>query len=113
SSREVPWALQAQGPPVGIDAQIGELEQATFLADSFLGNYQASIFRNFGYVNPDSKYLFWHSSTAKGIGVGSINFPQTKVPAIDEGLDGARASNDDAKRKADYDQVQQGMHPAL
>ena len=93
---QVAVALQAQWAAVGIDAQIGELEQATFLADTFLGNYQASIFRNFGYVNPDSNYLFWSSTTAKGIGNGSINFTQTKVPAIDQGLDGARASNDDA-----------------
>jgi peptide/nickel transport system substrate-binding protein len=110
---QVAVALQAQWAAVGIDAQIGELEQATFLADSFLGNYQASMFRNFGYVNPDSNYLFWHSSTAKGIGTGSINFTQTKVPAVDEGLDGARASNDDVQRKAYYDQVQQGLNGEL
>jgi peptide/nickel transport system substrate-binding protein len=110
---QVAVALQAQWAAAGIDAQITELEQATFLADSFLGNYQANIFRNFGYVNPDSNYLFWHSSTAKGIGVGSINFTQTKVPAVDEGLDGARASNDDTQRKAYYDQVQQALNQEL
>ncbi|MGZ4715550.1 MAG: ABC transporter substrate-binding protein [Acidimicrobiales bacterium] len=110
---QVAVALQAQWAAAGIDAQIGELEQATFLADSFLGNYQASIFRNFGYVNPDSNYLFWSSTTAKGVGTGSINFTQTKVPAIDEGLDGARASSDDAKRKVYYDQVQQALNGEL
>ncbi len=110
---QVAVALQAQWSAVGIDAQIDELEQATFLADSFLGNYQASIFRNFGYVNPDSNYLFWSSTTAKGVGTGSINFTQTKVAAIDEGLDGARASNDDATRKAYYDQVQQALNQEL
>ena len=110
---QVAVALQAQWAAVGIDAQIAQLEQTTFLTDSFLGNYQASIFRNFGYVNPDSNYLFWSSTTAKGIGTGSINFTQTKVPEIDEGLDGARASNDDAKRKAYYDQVQQALNQEL
>ncbi len=110
---QVAVALQAQWAAVGIDAQIGELEQTTFLTDSFLGNYQASIFRNFGYVNPDSNYLFWSSTTAKGIGTGSINFTQTKVPAIDEGLDGARGTNDDTQRKAYYDQVQQALNQEL
>ena len=110
---QVAVALQAQWAAVGIDAQINELEQTTFLTDSFLGNFQASIFRNFGYVNPDSNYLFWSSTTAKGIGTGSINFTQTKVPAIDEGLDGARGTNDDAQRKAYYDQVQQALNQEL
>jgi len=110
---QVAVALQAQWAAVGIDAQIGEEEQVSFLADSFLGNYQASIFRNFGYVNPDSNYLFWSSTTAKGIGTGSINFTQTKVPAIDEGLNGARASNDDTARKQYYDQVQQALNQEL
>jgi len=110
---QVAVALQAQWAAVGIDAQIAQLEQTTFLTDSFLGNYQASIFRNFGYVNPDSNYLFWSSTTAKGIGTGSINFTQTKVPAVDEGLDGARATNDDVQRKAYYDQVQQALNQEL
>ena len=110
---QVAVAVQAQWAAVGIDAQIAQLEQTTFLTDSFLGNYQASIFRNFGYVNPDSNYLFWSSTTAKGIGTGSINFTQTKVPAVDEGLDGARATNDDVQRKAYYDQVQQALNQEL
>ena len=110
---QVAVALQAQWAAVGIDAQIAQLEQTTFLTDSFLGNYQASIFRNFGYVNPDSNYLFWSSTTAKGIGTGSINFTQTKVPAVDQGLDGARATNDDVQRKAYYDQVQQALNQEL
>ena len=90
-----------------------EDQSASFLADTFFGKFQAELFRNFGYVNPDSNYLFWHSSQAKGIGTGSINFTQTKVPAIDAGLDSARGTPDDTARKQYYDQVQQAINHEL
>ena len=110
---KVAETLQAQWAQAGITTTLQADQSASFLADTFFGKFEAELFRNFGYVNPDSNYLFWHSSQAKGIGTGSINFTQTKLPAVDAGLDRARATGDDAARKQDYDQVQQALNQEL
>lgn len=98
-------ALVAQWVDLGIDASFESLEQSTFLAGMFVSDFQAAAFRNFGYVNPDSNYIFWHSSQAKGLGTGSINFNQMKNPELDALLDDARGSNDDEARLEQYQQI--------
>ncbi len=60
--------LQSQWANVGIDASLNEMEQSTALADIFTSNFQATMFRNFAYVNPDSNYIFWHSSLRQAAG---------------------------------------------
>jgi peptide/nickel transport system substrate-binding protein len=91
--------LQAQWSEVGIKVDINEAEQATFLTDTFAGNFQAAMFRNFAYVNPDSNYIFWHSSYAKEPGeLGGINFGQIRSDAIDSALDTARNTPDPDQR---------------
>ena len=93
--------LQAQWGAVGIEASLNELEQSTFLGDIFTSTFQAAMFRNFAYVNPDSNYIFWHSSFAKQPGqAGGINFGQIRSDAVDNALDTARRTTDPAVRQA-------------
>jgi len=94
--------LLEQWKSAGIEATIKTLEQTQFLINVVYGKYQAAPFRNFSYVDPDSNYIFFHSSSAKGLDVLSINFTQMKDPVIDAALDKARASNDPAVRKESY-----------
>lgn len=94
--------LQGQLAAAGIKAEIETMEQITFLTNMFLGKFQMAMFRNFAYVNPDSNYIFWHSSQAKGVGTGSINFGQLKSPELDKALDEARANPDEASRTEAY-----------
>jgi peptide/nickel transport system substrate-binding protein len=91
--------LQAQWSEVGIDAQLEQAEQATFLADIFVSDFQAAMFQNFGWVNPENNYIFWHSSYAKQPGQsGGINFGQIRSDELDQALDGARRTADPAER---------------
>lgn len=98
-------ALQQQWAAAGMDVKVDQLEQTAFLTNMFFGKFQAAMFRNFAYVNPDSNYIFWHSSQAKGIGNGSINFGQIKDPTLDKALDTARSTNDEAARTEQYEQL--------
>ena len=53
------------------------------------------MFRNFAYVNPDSNYIFWHSSQAKRIGgPAASTSARSEAPTVDEALDTARRTND-------------------
>jgi ABC-type transport system substrate-binding protein len=94
--------LQGQWAAAGITAKVDKFEQISFLATVFSGKFQIAMFRNFAYINPDSNYIFWSSTQAKGVGVGSINFGQLKDPELDKALDAARSNPDDAKRAELY-----------
>src|SRR5690606_894146 len=100
--------LQAQWAAVGIDASINALEQGSFLAAPFLGDFQAAMFRNFAYVNPDSNYIFWHSSFANPD--GGINFGGIRSAALDDALDTARRTQDVETRREQYQRAVQAIN---
>jgi peptide/nickel transport system substrate-binding protein len=104
-NQEIANAVAGQWIDAGIDAQVETLEQSTFISNAFFGEFEAAVFRNFGYVNPDSNFIFWHSSQAKGLGTGSINFGQMKNPELDALLEDARANPDDADRVEAYQEL--------
>ena len=105
--------LQEQWAQVGIRADVVPVEQSSYINEVVFGNYEAAMFRQFSYVFPDSNYIFWHSSTAKGPGQVSINFTQTKVPALDAALDAARATDDEAELRQLNETVQRELNAEL
>ncbi len=105
--------LQAQWAQVGIRATVMPVEQASYINEVVVGNYDAAMFRQFSYVFPDSNYIFWHSSTARGPGQVSINFTQTRSPALDAALDAARATNDPVELRRLYETAQRELNAQL
>ena len=94
--------LEQQWAAIGVEVKINLTEQASYLQNIIVGKYQAGMFRNFAYVDPDSNYIFWSKTTAKGLGVLSINFTQLKDDELEAGLDKGRVSTDRATRKDAY-----------
>lgn len=91
--------LQAQWAAVGIDSSINQTDQTAFIANVFVGDFQAVMFANFGWVNPENNYIFWHSSYAKQPGQsGGINFGEIRSDALDTALDTARRTPDEEQR---------------
>ncbi|HEX5613753.1 MAG TPA: ABC transporter substrate-binding protein [Acidimicrobiia bacterium] len=72
------------------------VEQAAFIQEVALGNYQAVLWRQFGAVDPDSDMLWLDS---ENIGVISLNFARNVDPEIDEWLDQQRVSLDLEERQ--------------
>jgi ABC-type transport system substrate-binding protein len=105
--------LQQQYKQVGIDMQIKTIEQSQLILQAVYGRFEAMSFRNFAYVEPDSNYIFWHSSTAKGLEQISINFSQMKDPELDAALDKARATSDPEQRKQSYATVVKRMDAVM
>jgi ABC-type transport system substrate-binding protein len=105
--------LQAMWKDAGVDVSIDVMDQTAFLINMFLGKFQAAMFRNFAYVNPDSNFIFWDSSQAKGVGNGSINFGQLKSPELDKALATARATNDEAARTEQYKRLTPILNASL
>jgi peptide/nickel transport system substrate-binding protein len=87
--------LVQQWNEAGIDATLANVEQTKFIVDLATGNFEAAYFRNFAGTEPDSYYVFLHSSQA-GTDGGEIriNFTSTRVPELDDLLDEQRATGD-------------------
>jgi ABC-type transport system substrate-binding protein len=90
--------LVEQWQAAGIDAKLANVEQTTFITDLAFGNFEAAYFRNFASTEPDSYYVYLHSSHAQYPDGISINFTNTKVDELDELLDAQRATGDRAER---------------
>ncbi len=86
------------GTRAGAEVQIVTLDQAGFIKPLINGEFEAAVISNFGTVDPDFNYLFWHSSLVAPPGQLSINFSHTVDPAIDAALEGARRTDDVATR---------------
>jgi ABC-type transport system substrate-binding protein len=98
--------LVQQWNEVGIDAELANVEQTTFIVDLATGNFEAAYFRNFAGTEPDSYYVFLHSSHAGTDGMEiRINFTSTKVPALDRRLDDQRATDDFDTRVKDWQEA--------
>ncbi|MCU0269707.1 MAG: ABC transporter substrate-binding protein [Acidimicrobiales bacterium] len=111
--QRVAEGLQGLWQAYGIDAEIVPVEQASFIGQAAVSNFQAAMFRNFAYVFPDSNYIFWHSSNANGVGTLSINFTQTQIPEVDAALDAGRATQDEDELAAAYETVQTGLNQEI
>jgi ABC-type transport system substrate-binding protein len=105
--------LVTQWAAAGIDAEIEPVEQSAYITEVVYGDYQAGMFRNFSWADPDFNFLFWHSSTAKGEGEVSINFTQMVNDDLDAALEEGRSSFDDEARIAAYNDVQVALNDEL
>jgi peptide/nickel transport system substrate-binding protein len=98
--------LQAQWKDVGIDAQIVPSEQAQLVTDVALGNYQATIWRQFDSPHPLGDSIWWHPNTAEPIGQLALNFARNKDERIGAALDQARETPDPVQEAGLYRDVQ-------
>jgi peptide/nickel transport system substrate-binding protein len=111
--QQVMQILQEQWRQVGIEATIDSVDQTTYIGVTILGQFELAYFRNYGYPDPDSNYVFWHSSTANGVGNLSINFTQHATPEIDASLDAARETDDPDVRAGHYTDVVRARNEAV
>ncbi|MDG4766745.1 ABC transporter substrate-binding protein [Solwaraspora sp. WMMD406] len=104
-TNEFPHTLQAaeviasQWQDVGVEVEIRTLDFASWLDEQGAGSYDCYVL---GWLNNlDGEYAYYaqHHST------GSFNFHGYADPQVDQLLDQARASVDDADRKPLYDQA--------
>jgi ABC-type transport system substrate-binding protein len=86
------------------------VEQAAFIQEVALGNYQAVLWRQFGAVDPDSDMLWLDS---ENIGPISLNFARHSDPQIDEWLDEQRVSPDADERKQLWANISERLNERL
>jgi len=94
---QIGQVLQAMGAEAGFDIEIVAKEFATQLEDQTAGDYQASRIGWSGRVDPDGNIHQFVTCE------GGINDAKYCNPEVDELLNAARTSNDQATRKQSYD----------
>ena len=87
----------------GMNCNINVLAQATIINDALAGSYQATLWRQFGAVDPDENYV-WFSTTTVGQGL-SINMAHNANPKIQTELEAGRTTGNKADRTKHYQNV--------
>jgi len=96
--------LAQQWGRCGVTVQQKTTEQSKFIIDTATGQYTANIWRQFAASDPDGDYHWWAGRNATG--VLTVNFARLNDPQINEALDKARATPDEAVRKEAYATLQ-------
>jgi peptide/nickel transport system substrate-binding protein len=92
--------LQSELAQAGITMQIQTEEFATYEQECANHQFQACNVSWSGRIDPDGNmYAWWHTN-------GSFNDSLYSNPQVDQWLEDARTSSDQAKRKQDYDNAQ-------
>ncbi len=97
--------LQQAWQQAGMKVSINILAQATIIDDALAGSYQATLWRQFGAVDPDLNYVWWSTTT-----VGPplpLNMARNNDPRIQTALTAGRETSEKADRVKDYQQINQ------
>ena len=83
--------LQQAWQTAGMKVTISIIAQATIINNALAGTYQATLWRQFGAVDPDLNYVWWSTTTVN--------------PRIQTALTAGRETNEKADRIKSYQQV--------
>lgn len=99
--------IAASWQAAGIDVNINQVEQGSFIVNALTGNFQVFGWRNHGGVNPDSQRVWWHSETGvlDDTHPLALNFGGINDPDIDAQLDVIREATDPADRQAAAEEI--------
>lgn len=100
--------LKSQWDKVGITATVQQSEQVVFILGSVTGKFEASLWRQFSAIDPDSDFHFWTGKNALSPdkdGMLRLNFANNVDPELDKALDEGRSNPDPAVRKSSYSTV--------
>ena len=97
--------LQQAWQTAGMKVTIQIIAQATLINDALAGTYQATLWRQFGAVDPDLNYVWWSTqTTAPPL---ALNMARNSDPRIQTALLAGRTTSEKAVRIKAYQQVNQ------
>ncbi len=97
--------LQQAWQTAGMKVNINIIAQATIINNALAGTYQATLWRQFGAVDPDLNYVWWSTQTT-GPPL-ALNMARNSDPRIQTALLAGRTTNNKADRIKAYQQVNQ------
>ena len=97
--------LQQAFQQAGMKVQINIIAQSTIINDALAGTYQATLWRQFGAVDPDLNYVWWTSQLATGS--LALNMARNVDPRIQSSLLSGRTTSNKDDRIKDYQKINQ------
>jgi len=97
--------LQQAFQTAGMQVTINIIAQATIINDALAGTYQATLWRQFGAVDPDLNYVWWSTQTT-GPPL-PLNMARNSDPRIQTALLAGRTTTEHAARVSAYQKVNQ------
>jgi ABC-type transport system substrate-binding protein len=97
--------LQQAWQTAGMKVTINIIAQATIINDALAGTYQATLWRQFGAVDPDLNYVWFTSQLASG--PLALNMARNVDPRIQAALLAGRGTDEHSARVKAYQQVNQ------
>jgi peptide/nickel transport system substrate-binding protein len=97
--------LQQAWQAAGMKVNINIIAQATIINNALAGSYQATLWRQFGAVDPDLNYVWWTTQLASGS--LALNMARNVDPRIQTALLAGRTTSNKAARTKDYQEINQ------
>jgi ABC-type transport system substrate-binding protein len=97
--------LQQAWQTAGMKVNLNIISQATIINNALAGKYQATLWRQFGAVDPDLNYVWWTTQLASG--PIALNMARNVDPRIQTALVAGRTTSNKADRIKAYQQVNQ------
>jgi peptide/nickel transport system substrate-binding protein len=97
--------LQQAWQTAGMKVSINIIAQATIINDALAGTYQATLWRQFGAVDPDLNYVWWTTQLASGS--LALNMARNVDPRIQDSLVAGRTTSDKSARVKEYQKINQ------
>ncbi len=92
--------LQQAWQQAGMTVNINIIAQATIINNALAGTYQATLWRQFGAVDPDLNYVWWTTQLASG--PLALNMARNVDPRIQTALVAGRTTDVKADRIKEY-----------
>ncbi len=97
--------LQQAFQQAGMSVSINTLAQSTLINDALAGTYQATLWRQFGAVDPDLNYVWWTTQLASG--PLALNMARNVDPRIQDALVAGRTTGVKSARVKEYQKINQ------
>ena len=97
--------LQQAWQQAGMTVNINIIAQATIINNALAGSYQATLWRQFGAVDPDLNYVWWTTQLASGS--LALNMARNVDPRIQTALVAGRTTDVKADRIKEYQLINQ------
>lgn len=97
--------LQQAFQQAGMSVSINTIAQSTLINDALAGTYQATLWRQFGAVDPDLNYVWWTTQLASG--PLALNMARNVDPRIQDALLAGRTTGVKSARVKEYQKINQ------
>jgi ABC-type transport system substrate-binding protein len=97
--------LQQAFQQAGMNVTINTIAQSTLINDALAGTYQATLWRQFGAVDPDLNYVWWTTQLASG--PLALNMARNVDPRIQTALVAGRTTGVKSARIKQYQKINQ------